>query len=179
MNAAVNKGAAAFIIVTNNFPRTAFNSTTNWSMNSFKATQTQFTFNISSTVAAAILGEESQGFYEKLKTRPAAAKAIPSEIELGFSKNTRSTNASNVLGLLEGTDKKDEYIVISGHYDHLGKRNDSTIYYGADDDGSGTTGVLELAQAFAEAKKAGKGPRRSILFLSVDRKSTRLNSSHG
>ena len=167
MNAAVNKGAAALMIVTNNFPRNSFNSTTNWSMNSFKATQTQFTFNVSSTVAAAILGEEGQGFYEKLKTRPAAAKAIPSEIELGFSKNTRSTNVSNVLGLLEGTDKKDEYIVISGHYDHLGKRNDSTIYYGADDDGSGTTGVLELAEAFAEAKKAGKGPRRSILFLSV------------
>jgi Zn-dependent M28 family amino/carboxypeptidase len=46
----------------------------------------------------------------------------------------------------------------------LGKR-DSVIYYGADDDGSGTVSVLELAEAFTKAKEAGKGPRRSILFL--------------
>ena len=72
-----------------------------------------------------------------------------------------------MLGLLEGTDKKDEYVVITSHYDHVGKRNDTTIYYGADDDGSGTVGILELAEAFAKAKAAGKGPRRSILFMTV------------
>jgi Zn-dependent M28 family amino/carboxypeptidase len=72
-----------------------------------------------------------------------------------------------VLGVLEGTDKKDEYVMITSHYDHVGKRADGTIYYGADDDGSGTTTILELAEAFAEAKKAGKGPRRSIIFMTV------------
>jgi len=51
--------------------------------------------------------------------------------------------------------------------DHLGKRNDSVIYYGADDDGSGTVGVLEIAKAFAKAKANGKGPRRSIVFMTV------------
>ena len=55
-------------------------------------------------------------------------------------------------------------MVVSAHYDHLGKR-DTVIYYGADDDGSGTVSVLELAAAFAKAKAAGNGPRRSILFL--------------
>jgi Zn-dependent M28 family amino/carboxypeptidase len=72
-----------------------------------------------------------------------------------------------VLGIIEGTDKKDEYVVITAHYDHVGKRNDSTIFYGADDDGSGTVSVLELAEAFAKAKADGKGPRRSILFMTV------------
>jgi Zn-dependent M28 family amino/carboxypeptidase len=71
-----------------------------------------------------------------------------------------------VIGVLEGTDKKDEYVVLSGHYDHLGKR-DTVIYYGADDDGSGTTSVLQMAEAFAAAKKKGNGPRRSIIFLAV------------
>jgi Zn-dependent M28 family amino/carboxypeptidase len=68
------------------------------------------------------------------------------------------------LGFLEGTDLKDQLLVVSAHYDHLGKR-DSVIYFGADDDGSGTVSLLELAAAFSKAKAAGKGPRRSILFL--------------
>jgi Zn-dependent M28 family amino/carboxypeptidase len=70
----------------------------------------------------------------------------------------------NVSGFLEGTDKKNEVVVISAHYDHLGK-NDSLIYYGADDDGSGTSAVIELAKIFSKAKKDGHGPRRSMLFL--------------
>ena len=69
-----------------------------------------------------------------------------------------------MLGILPGTDLKDQYIVISAHYDHLGKRG-NVIYYGADDDGSGTVSIIEIASAFAKAKTAGKGPRRSILFL--------------
>lgn len=73
----------------------------------------------------------------------------------------------NVLGLLEGSDLKDEIIVISGHYDHDGILPDGTIFPGADDNGSGTVGVLELARAFSQAKKEGKGPRRSILFIGL------------
>lgn len=73
----------------------------------------------------------------------------------------------NVMGLLEGTDLKNEIIIISGHYDHDGITPDGTIYPGADDNGSGTVGVLELAKAFAQAKKEGEGPRRSILFVAL------------
>ncbi len=74
--------------------------------------------------------------------------------------------SDNVLGFLEGTDKKDEIVVITAHYDHLGYDN-GEVCNGADDDGSGTVAVLELAQAFMEAKKAGATPRRSILFMTV------------
>ena len=72
-----------------------------------------------------------------------------------------------MLGFLEGTDKKDEVLVISSHYDHIGISPDGQINNGANDDGSGTMSVLEIAQAFAKAKADGKGPRRSILFLTV------------
>ena len=58
-------------------------------------------------------------------------------------------------------------VFITAHYDHEGKRGDSVIYYGADDDGSGTVSVIELAEAFAKAKAEGKGPRRSIVFMTV------------
>ncbi|GAA4445013.1 hypothetical protein GCM10023188_47640 [Pontibacter saemangeumensis] len=76
----------------------------------------------------------------------------------------------NVLGFIEGTDKKDEVVVVTAHYDHVGV--DSTlqgdqIFNGANDDGSGTVAVIELAEAFAQAKKDGFGPRRSILFMTV------------
>ncbi|OEK06310.1 M28 family peptidase [Roseivirga misakiensis] len=74
----------------------------------------------------------------------------------------------NMVAFLEGTDLKDEVLVISSHYDHIGQNEDgSVINNGADDDGSGTTGVMEIAEAFAQAAKEGNRPRRSILFLNV------------
>lgn len=59
---------------------------------------------------------------------------------------------------------KDEVVVLSAHYDHLGKSGDK-IFNGADDDGSGTAAIMEIAEAFAKAKADGNGPRRSMLFL--------------
>ena len=57
-------------------------------------------------------------------------------------------------------------MVVTAHYDHLGKRGDD-VYNGADDNGSGTSTVLEVTQALVEAKKQGQGPRRSILCMLV------------
>jgi hypothetical protein len=74
--------------------------------------------------------------------------------------------SENVLGFLEGSDLKHEILVITAHYDHIGFDN-GEVCNGADDDGSGTVALLELAEAFSMAKKAGYGPRRSILFMTV------------
>lgn len=80
----------------------------------------------------------------------------------------RITNDSeNVLAYIQGSEKPEEVIVLSAHYDHVGKREDGTIYNGADDDGSGTVAMLEIAEAFQKAVKDGNGPKRSILFLHV------------
>jgi Peptidase family M28 len=86
--------------------------------------------------------------------------------ELDLKKHRAVINASNVLGVVEGTDKKDEYVFVTGHYDHLGKR-DGKIYYGADDDGSGTVAVMQMGAAFAKAKAEGNGPRRTMVFMAV------------
>ena len=83
-----------------------------------------------------------------------------------FTKKRNIINASNVLGIIEGTDKKDEYVFLTAHYDHLGK-HDGKIYYGADDDGSGTCGVIQMAAAFAKAAADGHRPRRTIVFMTV------------
>ena len=87
-----------------------------------------------------------------------------SELKIALKQGQQKTGSENVLAYIEGSDLKNELLVISAHYDHLGIQN-GKIYNGADDDGSGTVAVMELAKAFQEAKKQGKGPRRSILFL--------------
>ena len=74
--------------------------------------------------------------------------------------------SENVVAFIKGSEKPDEIIVLSAHYDHVGEK-DGEIYNGADDDGSGTVAVMEIAEAFQKAVKNGKGPKRSILFLHV------------
>ncbi|MGB4844626.1 MAG: M28 family peptidase [Ferruginibacter sp.] len=91
-------------------------------------------------------------------------KKMKLEFELDIQRNI--VNASNVVGVVEGTDKKDEYVFVTGHYDHLGMRN-GLIYYGADDDGSGTCSVIVMAEAFAKAAAEGNGPRRTMVFMTV------------
>lgn len=75
-------------------------------------------------------------------------------------------DSENIWAFIEGSEKPDEIVVISAHYDHVGIK-DGEVYNGADDDGSGTVALLEIAQAFQKAKKEGHGPKRSILFLHV------------
>jgi hypothetical protein len=75
-------------------------------------------------------------------------------------------DSENIWAFIEGSEKPNEIVVVSAHYDHVGTK-DGEVYNGADDDGSGTVALLELAQAFQIAKKEGHGPKRSILFLHV------------
>lgn len=90
--------------------------------------------------------------------------AIKTNIECNLKQGKEKTSAENVMAYIEGTDLKNELLVISAHYDHLGIQ-DGKVYNGADDDGSGTVAVMQLAKTFVQAKKQGAGPRRSMLFL--------------
>ncbi len=129
--------------------------------------------NITPTVANMIIKNSGQTF-QSLKaaidsTSTPKSQSIKAELSADFGVKITEVNAVNVMGYLEGTDLKNEILVLSSHYDHIGLDSDGPdkVNNGADDDGSGTTGVLEIARAFATAKKEGKGPRRSILFLTV------------
>lgn len=104
------------------------------------------------------------------------AQNIPSPYEHGdyfqeipaeyFSRAKEPNSSENVVAFIKGSEKPDEIIVLSAHYDHVGMSN-GEIYNGADDDGSGTVSLLEIAQAFKMAVENGQGPKRSILFLHV------------
>lgn len=94
------------------------------------------------------------------------SKSVKTNLNIKITSNSENISSENVLAFIKGSEKPDEVIVLSAHLDHEGIKN-GEIYNGADDDGSGTVALLEIAEAFKLAEKAGHGPKRSILFLHV------------
>lgn len=122
---------------------------------------------ISKKVANIILSGTTT--VDKLKeeigsTQKSLNLVLNKQIKIKIKTEVKQMSAENVLGYIEGSDLKKEVIVISAHYDHLGIK-DNKVYNGADDDGSGTVALIELAKVFEKAKKEGHGPKRSILFI--------------
>jgi Zn-dependent M28 family amino/carboxypeptidase len=121
------------------------------------------------------VGQKKAGKYliEYYKTNgvsfPKGATDYYQRIPASFLNAIRNENlkdSENIWAFIEGSEKPEEIVVISAHYDHIGMNN-GAVYNGADDDGSGTVALMEIAQAFAKAKKEGHGTKRSILFLHV------------
>lgn len=122
-------------------------------------------FSITKKMGAELLNTSVEKLDANL-TSPASIK--PRTIRFQVKEKLAELSTENMVAFLEGTDLKDEVLVISSHYDHIGQNADgSVINNGADDDGSGTTGVMEIAEAFVQATNEGNRPRRSILFLNV------------
>ena len=96
-----------------------------------------------------------------------ASKPIEATISFSLPSDNVEIDTENVVAWIRGSEKPEEYVVISSHLDHIGVNADGNINNGADDDGSGTVAMLEMAEAFKAAEKAGKGPKRSIVFLHV------------
>lgn len=103
-------------------------------------------------------------FGKSLTTLMQSKESEISEIIFNADMHTEEVQSENVIGYIKGSAKPSEVVVVSAHYDHLGIIN-GEIYNGADDDASGTSTMLELAEAFSLAAKDGYTPKRSILFL--------------
>jgi len=161
VDAAMAHGAVAILSIQEDFPRKKpLNDPDLMYRSYFREEISPAFFYVSENIARKIMGAD----YDLARRGPLRTKSYKADILISLCKHTQFLQSSDVLGFLEGGDLKDQLLVISAHYDHLGKK-DSVIYFGADDDGSGTVSLLELAAAFSKAKAAGKGPRRSILFL--------------
>lgn len=165
VNKARTKDAAGVIIIQKDFPKspiTMSSGMTNMPPDTTAKNSTPV-FYISLRTAKQMLhlvSEEEINFVQLIHG------VYPVNMQLEVVKSTEEISSTNVVGILPGTDKKEEYVFITAHYDHLGMR-DSLIYYGADDDGSGTVTIMQLAEAFASASKKGNRPRRSIVFMAV------------
>lgn len=157
-----NRQPAAVLLVQSGVDKVPSPRSGRMYLNLYKARQTPITIRVSEAMGEALLKAD----FANAKAQTLATKTVATELMLHFQKDAEVTQASNVLGMIEGTNKKDEWVIISAHYDHVGIIG-GKIHPGADDDGSGTVGVLEIAEAFAKAKAAGRGPNRSILFLAV------------
>jgi len=125
---------------------------------------------ISSNVAKDIIGNKDEKIKKwrkkNLKNGKACDIKLNSQLGIQLSKKKNVLKGHNVFAFIEGTDLKEEVIAVSAHYDHLGKRGED-IFNGADDNGTGTSTVLEITEALTEAIKKGIRPRRSILLLLV------------
>ncbi|MEB0249875.1 M28 family peptidase, partial [Mucilaginibacter sp. 5B2] len=130
-------------------------------------------FIVNGPLADAALKATGKTFAE-LKEAAKTAKqtqVVKTTADVTITATTTDVKAVDVLGFMPGKDAKlkNEVLVFSAHYDHIGLNPDPNakdkVNNGADDDGSGTTGILEIARAFSKAQKDGKGPRRSVLFL--------------
>ncbi|HEX6335195.1 MAG TPA: M28 family peptidase, partial [Flavisolibacter sp.] len=158
------KGVAGILVVQSNFPRMLpVSRRGNQTMSLFKRMIAPQQYMVSETIARAIVGSA----FDSVKANETGVMTFPANVLLETQKITTTLQSTNVMAMVPGTDKKDEYLFITAHYDHLGKRGDSIIYYGADDDGSGTVSLLEIAEGFMKAKAAGRGPRRTIVFMAV------------
>ncbi|MFC4721624.1 M28 family peptidase [Geojedonia litorea] len=164
-NVAKEKGAKAIILMDDNdsFKRLAYyyeaaSKSSNAGRISLKSNEAElYQFLVTEKLGKAL--------YAKILD-DAAPKTIQTSISIDVKGNSEEVSSENVVAFIKGTDFPNEIVVISAHLDHEGIKN-GEVYNGADDDGSGTIAILEIAEAFKKAADAGHGPKRSILFLHV------------
>ena len=136
------------------------------------AAATAVTINITVDAADQILKSTGKT-YASIKTAidggAPQTQIVKAAVVADYGTITKDVTAVDIVSMIPGSDAKlkDEVLVFSAHYDHIGltTRGDDKVSNGADDDGSGTVSILEIAKAFMAAKKDGHGPRRTILFL--------------
>lgn len=104
-----------------------------------------------------------QDFYTKNAIPPAIKNTYTQNIPEHVFPKLKNIKGSNILAYIKGNQLENEVIVISAHIDHLGVKNNE-IHYGADDNASGTAAIMQIAQAFQNAKNKGFPPKRSILI---------------
>ena len=127
---------------------------------------------VSSTLGQKLAGDKIKKVIKLrnkiTKTGKPKHTTIPANIVWNVAHDIKNMEGANVLGYIEGVDPvlNKEVVVVTAHYDHLGIRGEN-IFYGADDNASGTSAVIEIAKAFAKAKADGQGPKRSVLCMLV------------
>ncbi len=111
-------------------------------------------------------GKEAYNFTSEAKKRDFEPFSLDLTASVSFNNKTKFSASNNVVGIIKGSEKPNEVIIYTAHWDHLGigsPINGDSIYNGAIDNASGTATLLEIARAFTKAEQ----PKRSLLFLAV------------
>jgi hypothetical protein len=120
---------------------------------------------ISPAVAQMLLGQRTLAdLLKQAEAAPVEPVGLESEVELTTRLTRHAVEDRNIVAMIEGSDLRQEAVIVSAHYDHNGA-DGSQIYNGADDNGSGTVGLLEIAEAYGRAAQQGQRPKRSVIFI--------------
>ncbi len=149
--AAQKNGAIALLITDKNFPREPTPDKGPKYVTDRTKEGIPNTFIIGDSVGRQIMGTDYYIAYRIMKNNPPPPKSCYLSVTLELDKSTERMESSNVIGMIEGTDKKDEVVII-------------TSYSG---DSSGTAALLSVADSFSKAVANGKKPERSIIFLAL------------
>ncbi|BAX81999.1 M28 family metallopeptidase [Labilibaculum antarcticum] len=137
----------------------------NQSFTKYKSRMNTFQGAISNSVASALLQIKPKRLKQILATNQVnQSEQANRKFAFNFSLKYKEVSTENVFAFLPGTDKKEEVLVISAHYDHIGKK-DGEIFNGANDNASGTASIIEIARKFQEASDNGHKTKRSIVFV--------------
>lgn len=125
---------------------------------------------VNSAALKGVIGKKFNYLLQYGKTKKVKGTVVngSAQFTCNLNKEEKSLTSSNILAFIPGSDPilSNEVVIITAHYDHIGIDN-GVVYNGADDDGTGTVALLEIAQAFMMAQKEGNAPRRSILIMPV------------
>ena len=122
---------------------------------------------ISTSMAKAIIGQQEEQILKarkKLSKGKRAMVKLNTDLIINLFKEDKSITGYNIVGIVYGKSKPEEYVVMSAHYDHLGKKGDE-VFNGADDNGSGTVTLMEIAEAYNKATLEANRPERSVVFV--------------
>ncbi|NKI32091.1 M28 family peptidase [Croceivirga thetidis] len=162
---ATDKGAKAILIFEEEyFPR--LKSRFEYISNNGREVMTLSSEN-SQEIPPIFIGENLGTVLKELITKETTTNKLKGNFEFNIVSGNKKIDSENVAAILKGSELPNEYVVISSHLDHIGVNADGQINNGADDDGSGTVALLEIAEAFKKASDDGLGPKRSIIFLHV------------
>jgi hypothetical protein len=120
---------------------------------------------VSPLMAADLLGQTEEEVMQTL-TKKENSKSSSTNLTIHLKKKQTLIKGNNIAAYFKGSKKPDEVVILSAHHDHVGQKGQE-IFYGADDNGTGTVALMEIAESLALAEKAGKSPERSILVLWV------------
>lgn len=130
----------------------------------FNLTSSEFEGRKSGEKGQKLAAQYLVNYYKNLNIQSAYDSTYLQNIPKDFFMGLSDDNSENVVAFIKGSTYPNQYVIISAHYDHLGKKY-NRIYAGADDDASGTSAVLEIAEAFKLAVDNGNPPKRSVVFL--------------
>jgi len=119
---------------------------------------------ISNNMAKTLTGLKLKNLKKLTFNKTQQRNSTETQISIKIKRNINPIQTENVLALIEGCEKPEEYILISAHYDHLGRKG-GNIFSGANDNASGVAALMELAKTFKMAASNGITPKRSILFV--------------